>query len=201
MKINICDVATFVLSLLNAKETNELACVHSEIFYGPPTSFVSRSTHNRVQKRKRTVALINFVEHLKIFNPNLHLLEESLKETDLNALTLEWRAPFVRATSNPPSLDFISTSPNLRTICVKEPHKDADYCLPFFDMIESMPKRLKRLDFSEIHFCKESKTIEKIMHLSLNIETVFCECISRFLHWKDDKWSFKPCSAFSVENK
>jgi hypothetical protein len=199
MKINICDVATFVLSLLNAKETNELALVHSEIFYGPPTSFVSRSTHNRVQKRKRTNALINFIEHLKIFNPNLHLLEESLQETDLNAFTLEWRAPFVRATTNPPFLDLIFTCPNLRSISIREPNKEADYCLPFFEMIDSFPQRLKKLDISEVHFGNDFD-IEKILQLSSNIETIFCDCIYSRIIRKEKKWSFKPCSVFVTED-
>lgn len=198
MKLNICDVATFVLSLLNAKETNELSCVNSEIFYGPPTSFISRSTQNRVKKRKRST-LINFIEHLKIYNTNLHLLEESLLEMDLNALTLEWRAPFVRATTRPPVLNLNLICPNLKTITIKEPLKEADFCLPFFEMISVLPSRLKYLDVSEVHF-SSSEQISDLIRLSQNIETNFCECIKPFLTTFEKKWTFKSCSS-SKENK
>jgi hypothetical protein len=194
---SLCDIATFLLSALDAKDTNNLALVNSEIFYGPPTSYISRSIHNRIpSKRNRgEPSLRDFIEKLKIIKPNLHLLTLSLQDMDVNNLTLQWKYPFVRATTNAPHLDLKSLTPNLAYFTVQE-EGHADHCLDLFNGL-TIPSRLKLLDLRQVHIPRLAghDKFANVVNCAKGVKTIFCSCCNIFTRsvW-ETKWTEVPCS-------
>jgi hypothetical protein len=144
--------------------------------------------------------LSDFVDKVKIIKPNLHLLSESLHGMDINTLTLEWSFPFVRATSLPPEIDLKSLCPHLAYLTVKEDGVQSDHCLPFFRGL-SLPKRLRVLDLSKVHFPKNEVQFRDVLIVARGMKTIFCSCCHEFTKdaW-ENKWKEVDCLFFSSPN-
>lgn len=195
----LCNIATLLLRSLDANDTNNLALVNSEIFYGPPTFYISRSIYNRISPKRKRCALEpelrDFVERLKIIKPNLHLLTESLKSMDINTLTLQWKFPYVRSTTLAPELDLKSLTPHLAHLSVQEEGR-ADFCLDLFRGL-TIPSRVQTLDFSGVHFPKK-KSIEKfanVLKCASGFRAVFCSCCDSLTRSSWERgWTATACS-------
>ena len=191
--MSFLDIATFLLQNLSAKDTNRLALVHREIFCGPPTSYVSRKVYNCVKRSKsKFPSLTDFVEKLRIVKPNLHSIAFSLQCVDINSLTLEWRYPYVRATTAPPCLDLETLAPNLAVFRIVE-DRAADHCLAVFHNLK-LPLRLRKLDFSGVHSPPQLYHTT-LISLAKSRKTEFCSCCDHFTRpvW-EIKWSAQPCT-------
>ena len=172
----LCDIASFLIDRIDCEETKNLALVNSQIFNGPPTSYISRSVYNNVPIRliNKNSKLWDFVEKIKLKKPNLHTLQDSLKDLDINTLTLEWSFPSIRATTNPPILDLATIAPYLKILILKE-NGNADYSLPFFKSL-ILPSKLKLLDVSQLHLPININDFLIVIEAAKGIQCKFCSC-------------------------
>lgn len=173
----LCDVATFLFESLNVNDTKNLALVHSEIFNGPPTSFISTSVYNRVPKRKRSdnSKFWDYVKTLNLKKPNLHILKESLKGLDLITLTLEWSFPIVRSTTFP-EIDLQDVCPKLVSLTLKE-YGQAKHSLLFFKTLK-LPNTLKYFDVSHLHLPENEEDFYPVILSAKGKISRFCSCCS-----------------------
>lgn len=191
--IALNQVATFLLNDLTCNDTKNLALVERHIFCGPPTAYMSRRVYNRVHRINKLFILPHlwdFVDTLIIEKPNLHILQESLKDLDIKSLELRWTFPFVQDTTNPPKLDLNNWSPFLKILRIQEDGL-ARHCVPF---IKNIQVKLKILDIRNVHSNVCIPQLENLIKNSKEVQ--ICECLSSYIT-EEKKFEVFKC-LFSV---
>ena len=187
--VSLQQVATFLLKDLSRVDTCNLALVEKQIFFGPPTSYITTRVYNRVHRKKHLhiPRLWDFVDTLVIEKPNLHILETSLEGLDIKSLELRWTFPFVQITTDPPLLDLKKWSPYLKVLRIRE-DGIARHSLPLFANL--VPFDLKLLDIRNIHSKLSVINLQNIIQLSLKVQ--MCQCLSDFI-CLEKKIELFPC--------
>ena len=215
----LSDVATFLLDKISLNDALSLSLVEKEILCGPPVAYISRKVYNGVKRlrsdaRSDLPALWDFVEKLVIEKPNLHTLDESLKNVDINTLELRWTYPFVYTTSHPSCVNLSSWTKNLAVLRIRE-DAQARLSLSLFREL-TIPDRLKLFDLEHVHVLQDEtddqkqalQNLAKIL-MSSKCNVMLCEClldaIEPFLDISETtittrKWTIFNCSfKFTLE--
>jgi hypothetical protein len=174
----LSEIATYLFDCLHVNDTKNLALVESQIFNGPPTSYISTSVFNGVPKRKtsKNLKFWDYVKKLKLKKPNLHTLKDSLKGLQLTMLTLEWGYPNVRCTTYP-NVNLQEIMPKLNYLKLRE-IGPADFSLLFFKQL-TLPLNLKYLDVSELHLPDNELDFYPVIIAAKGRKSIFCKCCSK----------------------